>query len=496
MTIDATNQAIDVLPFRQLIFDRVSTGYKEDTLSQLPTAITHRMEANHINKPADYFFLIERDNAEFAKLVSLLTVNETYFMREQGHFNILADHLFPEFIKNKKGAEKFKILSAGCSSGEELYSALIALTLKFGKEILRTIHAEGVDIDSEILKKARKGLYFKNSFRNVDAYFIDAFFTEQGELYKINDSFINSATFTNINLAESNFSLDSKWNVIFYRNVSIYFVMEIRKEIFNKLAKALKKPGYLFTGIVETSHHNSGILPLKEINDHYLFSNESGIFEKNNVKPEKLERVNKNSYAQKKTSGVSPVSQEKKIEKKVPIKKETKEDSYENFFQEALSLAKSGQRKKALNIVENIFSKQIPNANDYLLRANILVSLERLDQAFSDCLSVLEIEEWNRQAYLLLGIISRLKKDIPEAVKRFKGAIYIESTCWLSHFYLAEIFIETKNFRDAKREYAISRKLLLELGNSDCGLMLFPLSFNQEQLVHHCERKLSELQKR
>ncbi len=496
MTIDAINQAIDILPFRQLLIDRISTGYKEDTLSQLPAAIIQRMELSCINKPADYFFLIEKDNVEFAKLVNLLTVNETYFMREQGHFNILAKYLFPEFIKNRKGNEKFRILSAGCSSGEELYSALITLTLKFGKEILKTIHAEGIDIDSEILEKAKEGVYFQNSFRNVDAYFIDAFFSEYGGRYKLNDSFVNATLFKKVNLADSNFSFDSKWNVIFYRNVSIYFVPEIRKEIFNKLSKALKKPGYLFTGIVETSHHNSGILPLEEIDDHYLFNNESEIFKKNNIRPENLKKANKSLPLKKKVSKLFSVSQEKSVKKEILTKQTPKEDSYEEVFQETLRLAKSGQRQKALESVEHILSKWTPNANDYLLRANILVSLEKLDQAFKDCLSVLEIEEWNRQAYLLLGIISRLKKDIPEAVKCFKGAIYIESTCWLSHFYLAEIFVETKNFRDAKREYSISRKLLLELGSSDCGLMVFPLSFNQEQLVHHCEHKLSELEER
>jgi chemotaxis protein methyltransferase CheR len=495
MTIETINQEIDVLPFRQLLIDRISTGYKEDTLNQLPAAIVQRMELNQIIKPAEYFFLLQKDNAEFTRLVNLLTVNETYFMREQGHFNVLVNRLFPEFIKNRKGNEKFKILSAGCSSGEELYSALISLTLKFGKEILKTIHAEGIDIDSEILEKAKKGIYYQNSFRNVDTYFVDAFFSEYEEQYKINESFLGSVFFSQVNLTDSSFSFDSKWNVIFYRNVSIYFVPGIRKEIFKNLANALKEPGYLFTGVVETSHHNFGVLPLEEIDDHYLFNKESELFKKNSIRPDRAKELKRDLPYKKKTQKIFSGSQQEKLKKDNQTRKITKQDSHEEVFQKALGLAKSGQRQKALDSIEGVFTKWTPNANDYLLRANILVSLEKLDQALTDCLTALEIEEWNRQAYLLLGIISRLKKNIPEAVKRFKGAIYIESTCWLSHFYLAEIFIENENFRDAKREYGISRKLLLELGSSECGLMLFPLSFNQEQLVHHCERKLGELEK-
>jgi chemotaxis protein methyltransferase CheR len=495
MAIDAINQEIDILPFRQLLIDRVSTGYKEDTMNQLPAAITQRMELIQVIKPAEYFFLLQKDNAEFTKLVNLLTVNETYFMREQGHFNVLVNRLFPEFIKNRKGNEKFKILSAGCSSGEELYSALISLTIKFGKEILKTIYAEGIDIDSEILERAERGIYYQNSFRNVAPYFVDAFFSGHAGQYKINDIFLESVFFNKVNLADSSFSLESKWNVIFYRNVSIYFVPGIRKEIFSHLANALKKPGYIFTGVVESNHHNFGVLPLEEIDDHYLFNNESEIFKKKIIQPENFKKTKRNLSHKKKALKLFSDVRQEKPEKENPTKKLTKEDSYKKIFQKTVKLAESGQRQKALDSIENIFSKHIPNVNDYLLRANVLVSLEKLDQALTDCLIVLKIEEWNRQAYLLLGIISRLKKDTPEAVRHFKGAIYIESTCWLSHFYLAEIFMENESFRDAKREYSISRKLLLEFGSSDCGLMLFPLSFNQEQLVPHCERKLSELEK-
>jgi len=495
MAIDTINQEIDILPFRQLLVDRVSTGYKEDTLNQLPAAIAQRMGLIQVVKPAEYFFLLQKDNAEFTKLVNLLTVNETYFMREQGHFSVLVNRLFPEFIKNRKGNEKFKILSAGCSSGEELYSALISLTIKFGKEILKTIHAEGIDIDSEILERARRGIYHQNSFRNVAPYFVDAFFSKHEEQYKINDAFLESVYFNKVNLADSSFSFDSKWNVIFYRNVSIYFVPGIRKEIFSNLANALKKPGYIFTGIVETSHHNFGVLPLEEIDDHYLFNNASEIFNKNVIRSEAIKKTKRNLSHKKKTQKLFAGAQPEQLKKESPTKKLPKQDSYEEVFRKTLKLAESGQRQKALDGIKIIFSKYIPNVNDYLLRANILVSLEKFDQAIIDCFNALKIEEWNRQAYLLLGIISRLQKDVPEAVKRFKGAIYIESTCWLSHFYLAEIFMENESFRDAKREYSISRKLLLEFGSSECGLMLFPFSFNQDQLVHHCERKLGELEK-
>ncbi len=495
MAIDVSNQAMDILPFRQLLIEKVSRGYKEDTFNQLPSAIIQRMELTQIDRLAEYFFLLKNDEAEITKLVNLLTVNETYFMRERGHFNILTNRLFPEFIQNRKNDEKFRILSAGCSSGEELYSALISLTLKFGKEILKMIHAEGIDIDSEVLERAKKGIYNQNSFRNVDSYFMDAFFSEHESGYRIADNFINSAYFNKVNLADSNPSFDGKWNVIFYRNVSIYFVPEIRKIIFKKLANALKEPGYLFAGVVETSHHNFGVLALEEIDDNYLFNNVSPVYKENKIRPESPKKAKRKLSPKKKTLTSLSSAQETKIKIEKSTKKTAKQDSYEELFQKTLGFAKNGQRQKALDNIEILFSKEVPNVNDYLLRANILVNLERLDEAFQDCLNVLEIEEWNRQAYLLLGIICRLQKNLSEAVKRFKGAIYIESSCWLSHFYLAEIFVETENYKDAKREYSISKKLLLELGSSECGLMLFPLSFNQEQLVDHCQRKLRELEK-
>jgi chemotaxis protein methyltransferase CheR len=497
MRIDPINSALDVLPFRQLLAERVFCGYKEDILSQLPTAILQRMELTLVDKAAEYFNLLLKNEDELTNLVNLLTVNETYFMREQGHFNILTNHIFPEFIKNRKVNEKFKLLSAGCSSGEELYSALIALSLKYGRDILKTVYAEGIDIDSEILKRARKGVFCKNSFRHVDVYFVDAFFTEEkkGE-FKIADSFLDAAFFRKDNLANSEFCIDGKWNAIFYRNVSIYFLSTARKKIFRNLSNALKKPGYLFTGIVETNHHNFDELPLKEIDDHYVFTTRKVAVEKISLNTSnfKNDKVNKSSRIKPRLPSFKYI--ERKISKNTVENKNKPVAIYETIFKKALDLARNRDRQKALKQAQTLFLKRTPTIKDYLLRANILVGIEKLDEGSSDCLCVLEMEEWNREAYLLLGIIGQLKNNISEAIRRFKGAIYIDSTCWLAHFYLAEIFLGLQNLKDAKREYAISEKLLKEPGSSDCGLMIYPLSFSRDQLILFCGRKLEELDKR
>jgi chemotaxis protein methyltransferase CheR len=189
------------------------------------------------------------------ELLALLTVGESYFFREQGQFNLLNEHIFPELIAHKRESRQLRIWSAACSSGEEAYSIAIMLTqllpiLATGQQWDITI--VGSDINQAVLDKARAGIYSAWSFRRVDPAITEMYFTKQGDSWKINHDIQRRVHFCYSNLLEDQYpSLGSAlhdFDLIICRNVFIYFQAETVNHIARKLAACLNDFAYLITG--------------------------------------------------------------------------------------------------------------------------------------------------------------------------------------------------------------------------------------------------------
>jgi chemotaxis protein methyltransferase CheR len=188
-----------------------------------------RLEYNGLNTFKDYYYLLKYNNSEeeIQELYNVLTVNETYFFREKEHILALKDIIPQEFLKNNP-KKHIKILSAGCSTGEEVYSISIIL-----RDLLKNnnkISITGIDISKKALDIAKSGTYRKISltFRAVDKPFINNYFDETKDSYKIKDEIKENITFNCENLFDSStLSSNNKYDIIFCRNVMIYFEKNI-----------------------------------------------------------------------------------------------------------------------------------------------------------------------------------------------------------------------------------------------------------------------------
>jgi chemotaxis protein methyltransferase CheR len=132
----------------------------------------------------------------------------------------------------------------------------------------------------------------------------------------------------------------------------------------------------------------------------------------------------------------------------------------------------------------------------YALKASVLINLKELEQAERICLTCIERDPWYLEAVLLLGMIEKIRNDCDAAFRRFKEALYIQSSCWLAHFYIADIHRLWGELDRARREYAIVISLLEKKDSEDHGLMFFPLSFPIEQIVHLCRHNLAQLERK
>jgi len=222
-----------------LINSRLSKLMREEglqTLNELVEKIQKSVGANSLR----------------TKVVEAMTTNETLWFRDGFPFEVLSETIFSDFKQQKKN--QVKILSAACSSGQEPYSiSIIAdefIKSNFGANLQFKI--VGVDIDQTILADAREAKYEEMAMvRGVSDERKQRYFKHEGKHWQVNMDIRSRVTFREQNLMQSYASL-GKFDVIFCRNVLIYFSAELKKDILGRIAAALNPGGYLFLGASES----------------------------------------------------------------------------------------------------------------------------------------------------------------------------------------------------------------------------------------------------
>ncbi len=216
-------------------------AYKE---KQMRRRIETLIGKNNIKTYDEYVKLISNDKEKFDEFVNFLTINVSEFYRNPDQWAVLDKEVFPDLI-NKFG-KKLNIWSAACSTGDEPYSLVMALS-KFMP--LSGIRITATDIDKQVLDKARIGLYNEKSIASVPDDLKKKYFTKVGPSYQISDEIKKCVNFKEHNLLRDPYP--ANLHLIVCRNVVIYFTDEAKDEIYKKFHKSLEKGGALFIGSTE-----------------------------------------------------------------------------------------------------------------------------------------------------------------------------------------------------------------------------------------------------
>ncbi len=190
-----------------------------------------------------------RNAEELNRLFDSITTNETSFFREPEHFAALVEHVLPDLL-GRSGMKGVSFWSSACSTGEEPYTMAIVLREKHPAARL-SIYAS--DISNQTLEAARRGLYNSYSIRNTPGCYLAKYFKNGGQLYELDPEIRNSVRFMNINLADGRKFLTGM-DVIFCRNVLIYFDARSKRKVVSGLYDSLRPGGYLFIGKSESLH--------------------------------------------------------------------------------------------------------------------------------------------------------------------------------------------------------------------------------------------------
>jgi chemotaxis protein methyltransferase CheR len=505
-----TSDLIDLSRFKSLILDTCGLGFADTREKALAAALRRRMAHSGADDADTYFNLIVRDQAEFHRLVALLTVNETYFFREPSFLKLVLEHLIPEMLV-EKSTRPLRLLSAGCATGEEPYSIAIMLRERFGPQSADLFSVSGVDIDAPAIEAAKAGMYGKNSFRGVNntitARYFDAY--ESGK-FKVKAEIRNLVTFEVVNLLSGLYPTPMLGaDIIFYRNVSIYFPSQVQRNIFTRLADLLGEGGCLIVGASETLQHDIGVLTLVEREGLFFYRKLPGfsIEERRSVRRHPGHREEAKPAFPRLPAGNE--SRERRSRDATPAKgfppgsnhpaqpvqpnASAGDDNVKVLFDDAMALAANGRLTDALAVLDTLIAFDKAFLKSHVLAGSILLTLSRFDAARAACETALSLDSLSLEACLMLGIIGRHEGNDEEAHKRFREAIYLNASCWLAHVHMAEIAFARKDWKQARSGYSAALKVLESETPEDHGREYPPLVIKAEPFLVICRHKLSLL---
>ena len=216
-------------------------SYKE---KQMKRRIDTLISKNNIVGYDKYVQALKTDQRLFEEFVSYITINVSEFYRNPEQWKILEQTVIPELIH--KFGKNLKIWSAACSTGDEPYSLVMALSRHLP---LNQIKIYATDLDKQVIAKAKVGLYSSKSVAAVPDDLKKKYFTQVGPSFKISDEIKARVEFKEHNLLKDTYPTD--YHMIVCRNVLIYFTEEAKDEVFRKYYKSLASGGILFIGSTE-----------------------------------------------------------------------------------------------------------------------------------------------------------------------------------------------------------------------------------------------------
>jgi chemotaxis protein methyltransferase CheR len=241
--------------FRKLIYDECGIDFQLDKVSLLETRIRKRMSECGINGYYQYYQHLKHGMAgarELIILMDLLTINETTFFRNKPQFELLSTVVLPELIaaKKREGKNRLRIWSAGCSSGQEPYSIAITVLEMLPFPDLWEVKILASDLSLRMLEIAQAGCYSAQQLRGLDEERLSAYFTYVDGEYQLKNRIRKMVTYDYHNLKHDNGLRD--FDIIFCRNVMIYFDQAECARLVERFANSLVRGGYIFIGHAET----------------------------------------------------------------------------------------------------------------------------------------------------------------------------------------------------------------------------------------------------
>ncbi len=459
----------DLAQLLLLIQDIIGIPFPKDRLGDLARHLRDMALSLRFQDQRDFvkWFLNDADHAERMELLARqLTIGETYFFRDEKNFHLLGNEILPELHHSNK--ERITLWSAGCSSGEEPYTmAMTAQTPLSNKEV----HIVASDVNPVALDKARLGIYSGWSFRNPPPGILERYFTKVGhDKFQIISQIQKKVIFMKVNLVAESYPspLDkpAAVDVIFCRNVLMYFTKEKRDEIIDKFCVLLAEDGWFVVSPSESALIQHPGLTIDR-------SSEPNVFRKRLVKKQIQPVIwGATHNSPRPTVSIQPAREARKTLPKprsigpLGVKKSFQEDG---VLEKAKILFGDRRLTEAASLLTGYLDTQKkPDPSDssarhqeaIVLLAKIQANLGNLDQAEQGYRRAIATDRLQADYYYDLALILLEKGDPDGAVALLEKTLFLQPDLVIAHLQLASLC------RDKKRAGKFARNVLDLLKNA------------------------------
>jgi chemotaxis protein methyltransferase CheR len=434
-------------------------------------SVTRAFEFDDMDSCVQWLVSSPLTQSRIETLASHLTVGETYFFRERQSFDLLESRVLPELIARRRATERrLRIWSAGCCTGEEPYS--IAILLKrmlpdFGNWQITIL---ATDINPQFLKKAADGVYNEWSFRGVPAELKSRYFAKRHNgRFEVLPEIKRMVTFCYLNLMEDSYpSLLNNTNamdLIFCRNVLMYFGSERAKQVVGKLHLSLLDGGWLVVSPCEVSHL---------LFEQFVTANFPGaiFYRKDHRKASvgilsDLEALPDCAIESTPPFSLGPATEPEIavtepptafIAPDIPIAKKIEPE--ETLYDKSLRLYEQGFYEEAAKMLSTVLAEDPNDVKAAVLLARVYANQGKLAEASRCSEQAVAADRLNPFCHILQATILQEQGAIPEAARALQRALYLEPNLVLAHFALGNIARRQEKLREATRHFDNVRALL------------------------------------
>ncbi|HXM47890.1 MAG TPA: CheR family methyltransferase [Pyrinomonadaceae bacterium] len=466
------------IQLRELIAQRIGLHFPPGRWRDLQRGLSGAFEElgfADLTSGAEWLLSTPLTKAQLEVLVSHLTIGETYFFRETKTFQALSEKIISELVHlRRKGNRRLRIWSAACCTGEEPYS--IAIMLQQAIPDLGDWHVTilATDINARFLQQAVAGVYGEWSFRGTAASLRDRYFkrTKNGR-YAILPEIKNRVTFAQVNLVQDLFpSLTSETNamdLIFCRNVLMYFSPSQAQKVVHNLRRALVHGGWLVVSPTEASH--TLFTEFTPVNFPGVILYQKGHVDRAKVPSSLPSTVTEGASGFASTFELSLpqmplVTYQCAQPMTAPAKKEP--GVHEQRHAIAQSLYECGQYAEVVDtLLSSTDTNPAPDLRTFSILTRALANQGKLAEALTWSERWVNADKLDASSHYLRAVILQELGDVEQSRRSLQTATYLDPRFVLAHFALGNLARSLGNFPDAKRHFANASHLLRDHKTDD-----------------------------
>ena len=477
----------EIEEFSDFFSEKCGLHFDRRNRKTLERGIQRRMRVVAAPSVAAYLACLQNfpeKRQEFKKLVALLTIGETSFFRFEPHFAALIAQVIPELIKRNQTSRRLRIWSAGCSTGEEAYSLAITLLQHFPQLADWDITILGTDISHQSLAAARQGNFQERTLRNVPPGLLTEWFHKDTKGWTVADRLRLLTRFAFLNLKSETYpdpkNGTTECDLIFCRNVMIYFRPETVRAVASRLRRALRPGGYLFLGHAETL--GAGFLDFTRHQHGGTYYRAGG--------EDEMGRAAQGNAAQDENENKPRFILFEKIDKNSQFLPSVTEKIKEKS---GIILADKVNNKTSSQKSAASITPPIKTTNQLLDQGFSLADQGRLDEAFSLCQQILQTDDLSCRAYFLRGLIHDQLGQSLAAIKDFQRVILLDLKAVMAHYHLAHVYRRIGGKAEALRSLQTTMRLLMKREKGEA--IPDAKDWTVTGLLERCGAELKQLEK-